>query len=196
MKSHAIWMLLLACAGCDDGASVDAEVQFEPEPSAQPEPRPAARQMDHLFIFDGGSEDGGWGTTGVDICGVSSDCGFAVDAHLSLGGGSVCAGQAPDCIVDRADPFAALDDGSACEPASAPSDYVSLGSEGVLTVRFDRSIAGCAVTIVEFVGVDIEPWHAYVCDHQTFAYANCLNAKMPVASAPEGGTATFQVPAE
>lgn len=149
-----------------------------------------------LLIFDDGSMDDGNGTTGVDICGVKADCANAVSATLTQGNGSVCEAEGPGCSTDRSNAMAALDDGSDCEAASVPSDYVSLGGDGQLAVTFDGSLAGCQVTVVEFAGATQEAWSAFVCDSGNVNGANCLNNDEPVHEAAAGGEATFAVPAE
>lgn len=149
-----------------------------------------------VLIFDEGSMDDGQGTSGVDICGVSSDCGNPISATLSQGEGSLCEAEGPGCAADRTDANAALDDGSACEAGSAPSDYVSLGGDGSLAVRFDNNLAGCSVTVVEFAGATQEAYSVFVCDSDDLEGASCLNNDNPVHEAAAGGEATFNVPAE
>ncbi|MGK0357769.1 MAG: hypothetical protein ACI9U2_000046 [Bradymonadia bacterium] len=152
--------------------------------------------FDTVIIFDDGSPDDGQGTTGVDICGVSADCAQAVSASATRGEGSVCEAEGPGCSTNRGDAQAALDDGSACEPGSVPSDYISLGTDGQLAVGFDGSIAGCSVTVVEFAGATAEAYSVFVCNDSDVANATCVNNDEPVFEAAAGGEATFDVPAE
>lgn len=149
---------------------------------------------DTVRIFDVGSADDGVGTTGVDLCGISADCGAsAVSATLNQGGGSVCTEEGPGCTTSRSNANAILDDGSACEVDSNPSDFVSLGSDGNIDVTFDRDLKGCGITVVEFAGATAEAWEAYVCDASG---ENCLNGDEAVHREAAGGTGTFTVPNE
>ena len=159
-------------------------------------PGPEEIVFDTLIIFDDGSQDDGSGTSGVDICGASADCANVISATLVLGGGTLCQAEGPGCSTNRTDPNAVLDDGARCDPRTIPSDFASLGTDGQVSVVFDGSVAGCAVTVVELVGATVEAWEAYVCDSDDVGSAFCLNNDFPVHSAANGGTATFEVPAE
>lgn len=150
-----------------------------------------------VVIFDGSEGDSGNGTAGADICGAEAICSGArllgTEARLTLGDGEVCAAEGPGCSTSRSDPDAALDDGVACEAASAPSDYVSLGLSGVLAIDFGQDLRGCQVTIREFEGADPESIDVFVCDaaevgDDTF----CVNADAPLASG--AGEIAFAVP--
>lgn len=165
----------------------------EPPDRGRPDPDGEYRW---LILFDDGSFDDGIGTTGVDFCGVRSDCGVPVAAVLILGDGSVCQAPGPGCATNRADPNAILDDGRACDPGSVPSDFVSIGSDGSIFVQFSESIAGCEVTVVELQGAAQEAYTAFVCDSDDIAEAFCVNNDNPVHEAAFGGEATFFVPAE
>ena len=151
---------------------------------------------DTVIVFDDGSMDDGAGTSGVDICSVSADCADAVSATPVLGGGELCSAEGPGCSTNRTDPNAAIDGSGACEAASVPSDYISLGTDGQLAVGFDGDLAGCNVTVVEFAGATQEAYEVYVCDDADVGSATCLNNDLPVHSAAAGGEATFPVPAE
>lgn len=197
-----------ADAGADSGgAGPDRSVpepdrsvsEPEPEPEPQPgnEPPPAPESpFKYLLIYDDDSPDDGVGTTGVDICGVSADCALAIEATLTLGGGTICMEEGPGCLNDRASANALLDDGSSCDVTANPSDFASLGTSGSAAVLFNGPLAGCTVTVVEFAGATREAWEAFVCDSDDVTVANCLNNDEPVHVAPAGGTATFVVPAE
>lgn len=151
---------------------------------------------DTLIIADTSEEVNMAGTAGVDICGVTADCANTSTASVALGEGEVCVAEGPGCSTNRGNPEAVLDDGSACDPASNPSDYASIGVDGVLTVTFDGSLAGCNVTVVELEGNDAEGWEAFVCDSDNLESANCLNESNAVHSEAAGGEASFGVPAE
>lgn len=169
-----------------------------PVPDMRPAPDmgPGGVVFDTLLLFDDGSMDDNIGTSGVDFCGASADCASAVSATLVLGGGTICRSEGPGCVTDRTDAVAILDDGSSCETASVPSDFVSVGTDGMIAVGFDGDLRGCTVTVVEFAGANIEAWEAYVCDTGDVAIANCLNQDQPVQSAANGGTVTFNLPGE
>jgi hypothetical protein len=147
-----------------------------------------------LRIFDLDSMDDGAGTTGVDLCGITVDCGRnAISATPTIGEGEVCTAEGPGCSTNRADPEAILDDGAECEADSVPSHYISLGSGGTIDVIFDGDLKGCEITIVEFAGATEEGWEAFVCDADG---ENCLNEDGAVHTAAAGGTESFTVPAE
>lgn len=152
--------------------------------------------FDTLLLFDDGAMDDDAGTTGADFCGVSADCATAVAASLVLGEGSICQAAGPGCLANRADANAILDDGSACEAATVPSDFVSVGGFGQIAVIFDGDLRGCTVTVVEFAGAIPEAWEGYICDDPDVGSATCLNNDQPVATAPNGGESTFVVPGQ
>ena len=152
--------------------------------------------FDTVIVFDDGSMDDGAGTSGVDICSVSADCATAISATPVLGGGELCSAEGPGCSTNRTDANAAISGSDACEAASVPSDYISLGTDGQLAVGFDGNLVGCNVTVVEFAGATQEAYEVYVCDDGDVGTATCLNSDLPVFSAAAGGEGTFQVPAE
>lgn len=182
---------------CPQGFEPEPEPEFrEPDP-IEPDPvEPPQVVYDTLLLFDQGAFDDGMGTSGADFCGVSADCAQAVSAVLILGEGEVCQAEGPGCSANRADAAAILDDGSQCDLASVPSDYVSVGGSGSIAVQFDGDLRSCVVTVVEFAGANPEGWEAYVCDSDEVSVANCLARDEAVHFEPEGGEASFVVPAE
>jgi len=148
--------------------------------------------FDWVLIIDDTSDENMAGTPGADICGVSSSCGTAVAALLTTGDGELCDSIREGCSADRTDPNAARDDGSACEPASAPSDYVSLGIGGTLSVQFSQDLTGCSVEVVELEGNQVEGYEVYVCDGPD-ASADCKTGAA-LGSTNNGGNVTVQVP--
>lgn len=146
-----------------------------------------------LRIFDLDSPNDMVGTSGVDLCGVSVDCGrMALSASPTIGEGEVCTAEGPGCSTNRADPNAILDDGSECEVDSNPSHFISLGTSGSIDVVFDGDLSGCEITVVEFVGATEEGWEAFVCDATG---ENCVGGGEALHTAAAGGTESFTVPA-
>jgi len=148
-----------------------------------------------LLIVDYSTEENQAGTPGADICGVSAVCNgrplASVAALLSLGDGELCDSIRAGCPADRTDPNAARDNGAQCEPASAPSDYVSLGMGGVLAVQFAESLRGCTAEVVELVGNQDEGYEVYVCtDSQG---TECLN-ESPIGVVDHGGSIVVLIP--
>lgn len=155
-----------------------------------------------VLIKDTTAEENMAGTPGVDICGITAMCNGTEISPVSadlvaehFGTGDICSG--PDspagigCSTDRSDPALAADDGATCEAASNPSDYVSIGLDGWLTVTFDQDLAGCDLTIVELSGgAQTESYTVDVCDE---ALDTCTTA--PIATVDMGGTADVSVPA-
>ena len=152
---------------------------------------------DWVLVIDDSAEENMAGTPGVDICGISANCGgnvASVAALLTPGDGELCDSVREGCSAVRTDPNAARDDGSACEGGSNPSDYVSLGIGGLLSVQFAQALPGCDLEVVELVGNDAEAYDVYVCDAADAATATCANNDQPIATAGEGGTVNVTVP--
>jgi hypothetical protein len=151
---------------------------------------------DYLLIVDSSEEENRSGTPGADVCGVSAICNgveiVATTAALAPGTGSICMAGDPMCATDRANPDAALDDGVACDDASVPSDYVSLGMGGVLTVGFAQDLRGCEVDVIENPrGATRESYFVLVCADRFGD--NCLEGQ-PLIEVAHGGNAAFDVP--
>ncbi|MCA9524802.1 MAG: hypothetical protein KC549_00720 [Myxococcales bacterium] len=157
-----------------------------------------APAMDWVLIIDDSVAENMAGTPGADICGMTVTCdGAGVDAVAALltpGDGELCDTVRDGCSAVRTDPNAARDDGSACEGGSNPSDYVSLGIGGLLSVQFAQALPGCDLEVVELVGNDAEAYDVYVCDAADAATATCANNDQPIATAGEGGTVNVTVP--
>lgn len=184
----ALALLLLQASGCDDselgvddggvacGGDDGGADGWSPPVDDKPYP--------FVWILDTSLPEYEDGAAGVDICGLSSECGRPTMATISMGAGEVCDGVG--CPVDRRNPTAALDDGAACAADSAPSDYVSLGGNGLLSVQFGVSLVGCSLSIVELdAGGHDETFEVYVCDGPSAA-DNCLNNGIPLATGLSG----------
>lgn len=158
-----------------------------------------------LAIVDASPEENMAGTAGADICGIEVICPggefTGSMAVLEAGEGSLCTEEIPgECSTTRADPAAAEDTGAACEPASNPSHYVSMGIGGVLTIQIvddegnPVNLEGCTVNIVELVGGDAEAYEVYACEDGDTELTTCTEA--PIADQLDGGNLTFDVPEE
>ena len=145
-----------------------------------------------VLIIDNSAEENTNGTPGADICGVSSSCGNAISAILNPGDGELCDSVREGCSANRADASAAQDDGSACEADSDPSDYVSIGMGGTLSVQFSENQSGCTVDVVELVGNQDEGYEVYVCAGADSS-SECLNGGAAVGGAANGGPVSVQV---
>lgn len=148
-----------------------------------------------VYILDTSAEENQAGTPGVDICGVSAECDgddlTGIDASLTAGAGDICQAGQPNCSTDRNNPNAALDNGSACEAGSNPSDYVSLGVDGSLAVEFARDLRGCSVQIIENTqGATPESYEVFICADASGV--TCIDASA-IATAPNGGNISFDV---
>lgn len=166
-------------------------------------PDPELPKYRYIIISDETLDENMSGTPGADICGLIANCGAgdfnAVGATLIMGGGVVCDGtsMAAPCEsgVSRANPVAALDNGAACEPASNPSDYVSLGLAGELAVEFNVDLAGCNITVVEWEGRQNEPYSVYACQSPLLDASTCFNGGTPIGSSPAvGGSVSIDLP--
>ncbi|MEZ4469396.1 MAG: hypothetical protein R3F60_01070 [bacterium] len=157
-----------------------------------------APAMDWVLVIDDSEAENMAGTPGADICGMTVTCDgaavAAVAALLTPGDGELCDTVREGCSAVRTDPNAARDDGSSCEGGSNPSDYVSLGIGGLLSVQFAQALPGCDLEVVELVGNDAEAYDVYVCDAADAATATCANNDQPIATAGEGGTVNVTVP--
>jgi hypothetical protein len=152
-----------------------------------------------VLLIDASEEENMAGTAGADICGVTATCGGtdvpSVGALLLQGEGSLCTAvdEAADCSADRTDATAAQDDGSSCEAASTPSDYVSLGMGGILSVDFGQDLSGCTLNVVELVGNQVEGYEVYVCSDNNTDAGTCLN-DAALETAATGGDVEVTVP--
>lgn len=160
---------------------------------------PEDTELSWVVIFDDSEGDSGSGTAGADICGVSAQCDgmrlTGVETLYEAGEGEICTAEGPGCSADRGDPEAAMDDGETCVADSSPSDYISLGLSGVLSVDMGRDLRGCAVTVREFEGADPERAEVYVCDSATINDETiCANSSLPFGGG--AGEISFTVPAE
>ncbi len=153
----------------------------------------AAKAMRWIVVADTSQEENFAGTPGVDICGAWAECDgvavTAVEASVVLGEGQFCTANDPECLADRTDPDAALDDGAPCEATSAPSDYVSVGLGGVLVLGFDRDLSGCTLFVEEYAGGDWESYEVFACERADTPLRGCS----ALGSAPEGGALSMDV---
>lgn len=121
----------------------------------------------YIMIVDNSADENSAGTPGVDICGIYADCAgttvSAGNATLATDDANICEAGASGCSADRGDANAAEDEGAACAGASNPSDYVSLGMGGTLTVDFGQDLQGCTVHVIELDGGDSEGASVLVC---------------------------------
>ena len=168
-------------------AVVDAAVDAEPVGGTYP----------WLIIIDDSAEESMVGTPGADICGVSVVCGgvehIPAEVDYLSGDGYVCDREEEGCSASRADPDAVLDSGELCEGASVPSDYLTLGFGGTVALRYDRSLRGCSIEVVELVGNQQEGYELWVCRKYMGTDWECLTDP-PLASAPNGGNVQVNVP--
>lgn len=157
-----------------------------------------------VIIVDDSQAENMQGTPGADFCGITANCGgddlTGDDGEVIAGAGLICDGsttEAPcESGTDRGNPAAALDTGANCEPASSPSDYVSIGVAGQLAVQFAENLQGCNVTITELEGNDDEPYAVYICQTSTLEAETCLNmGEQLAASGASGGAVSLDVPA-
>jgi hypothetical protein len=195
----------LSC-GCDDQATEDCN-----EAGACPGVQPDAAVHDDacdidlylnedfpiVFITDttAAEDENTNGTPGVDICSVQSTCGVPIGATLTMGGGDLCQTDGPDCWAGRTNADASLSFEIECEAGSNPSHYVALGMGGELIVEFDAGQAGCAITIVEYEGTDVETYSVQICDDSN-AERCIVGENSSTFLLREGtGTQTVHVPA-
>ncbi|MFN3198568.1 MAG: hypothetical protein ACE366_09175 [Bradymonadia bacterium] len=149
----------------------------------------------HLIIIDNSIDENMAGTPGADICGIEVDCNLspAIESFVQ-GEGGICEEVGDNCSAARNDADAILDDGTTCEPASAPSDYLSLGLSGTVTVVFDGDLQGCGVTIRELVGNDSEGYQVQVCADEASTDCLPLDGEATTLAFEDGGEGTFTVP--
>lgn len=169
-----------------------------------PPPEPVTYSW--LHIVDDSPTEEGRGGDGVDICGVYARCDGeqwvgALGTYF-LGAGEVCDGTTLDGVcetgVDRTNPNDALDAGERCRPhaenEAPPSDFVSLGLGGRLSLEFDVDLRGCEITVVEQGEGVVEAYDVYVCTADRLSADDCLGDGLSLAHAEEGGTLTFAAP--
>lgn len=125
----------------------------------------------YIEIVDQSPEENNAGTPGVDICGVYCECnGNIIEVYTSeliTDDLNICGNDIDWCSTDRSDPGAAEDLGESCEGGSIPSDYVSIGMNGKLSLRFGSDLNGCTVNIVEHWGGDIEGAEVFACRYSS-----------------------------
>jgi len=152
---------------------------------------------DWVLVIDDTTDENMNGTPGADICGITATCAGAsvgaVAALLTSGDGDLCDMIREGCSADRTDPTAAQDDGSSCEAGSAPSDYVSIGMGGILSVDFGQDLSGCTLNVVELVGNQVEGYEVYVCSDNNTDAGTCLN-DAALETAATGGDVEVTVP--
>lgn len=154
-------------------------------------------ELNWVLIYDSTESDSGAGTAGADICGVSALCDgmrlTGIETSYLAGEGDICNAEGPGCMADRGDPEAALDDGEQCEAASSPSDYISLGLSGSISVDMGRDLRGCMITVREFEGSDPEAVDVFVCNAADITDETiCANMDEPLGSG--AGEISFAVP--
>ncbi|MCA9539809.1 MAG: hypothetical protein KC620_13020 [Myxococcales bacterium] len=158
----------------------------------------------YVIILDESEDENMNGTPGVDVCGMTADCGgmqYTGDsATLREGSGLICDGttrEAPcESGTNRKNPMATLDTGSACEPLSSPSDYASIGLGGELAVMFGVDLQGCTVTINEVPGGSTpnETYSVYICQTDMIANDTCVGGGS-LDTIEMGGQGVIDVPA-
>lgn len=191
--------------GCDDVDDADGGIEADASDvgPTDGDGGPVDPPVEYMFvqITDTSADENTNGTPGVDICGVSADCGGApltgINGTLTQGTGTICEAIDPaaDCSAPRNDANASLDDGSACDPASAPvSDYVSVGMGGMLWIEFEQDLQGCSLDIIEHSGSNAEVYEVRVCTAAD--EVDCLLADgTPLGTATAGGEISVDVPA-
>lgn len=162
-----------------------------------------ALEYRYVIVADDAGDESFSGTAGCDICSIVANCGaedlLGSAATLTQGFGTVCDGtsmEAPcESGVDRQNASAALVDEGICDPGSSPSDYVSLGLDGVLAVEFVVDLTGCDVLVTELEGPQNEPYSVYVCATDALDVETCLRGGEPVGRSPShGGSISISVP--
>lgn len=164
-----------------------------------------AVEYNWVVIVDSSADENMAGTPGVDICGVVFNCGaddFPPDqaGGYVQGEGLVCDGSSMDAPCEsgtaRNDETAAADDGSACDPGSSPSDYVSLGMAGQIALDAGVDLQGCTVNIVELDGGSTpnESYSVYICPTDTLD-DTCLGGASVADSPMTGGSISVEIPA-
>lgn len=152
----------------------------------------------HIVVVDTSVDENSTGTAGADICGIAVVCGDtaligSVSSYLS-GTGGVCLEQNVTCGTDRSDSAAVEDDGRQCDASSAPSDYMSLGMGGWISVEFNSALDGCEVTVSELQGRDEEGFDVYACNGDSYTRRNA-EACVLIGSS-DGGEFLGAIPAE
>lgn len=161
-------------------------------------------EFTYVIIDDISDEIAANGTPGVDICGVRANCEGGdvspIGAELGAGEEFICGEGSPPagitCSTDRNDANAALNYGS-CDASSDPSDYVSLGGGGRLTLTFGRDLQGCTLSILEASGSTQRDETAEVSVCADSAASECLTigGNVVLGSVDEGANpATISVP--
>lgn len=191
----------LGALGCDEGetsvaADPVADAAVDAVVDAAVDAEPVGGTYPWLVIFDNSVEEAMASSPGADICGVSVVCGAdaptPAEVDYQWGEGEICDEEREGCSANRADPKAALDSGEWCEAASVPSDYLTLGMGGTLALRYDRSLRGCTVDVVELVGSQQEGYELWVCKTLEPDW-DCLTDSA-LASVPNGGNVQVNVP--
>jgi hypothetical protein len=158
----------------------------------------------YVIIDDISGEIAANGTPGVDICGVRANCEGGdvspIGAELGAGEEFICGEGSPPagitCSTDRNEANAALNYG-ACDASSDPSDYVSLGGGGRLTLTFGRDLQGCTLSIQEASGSTSRDETAEVSVCADAAASECLTVggAVVLGTVDEGANpATISVP--
>lgn len=206
-------------AGCDDsaaeecdemGCGADAFVSecernpsdCEPDDWDGSDGEPA--EFSYVIVDDISNEIAANGTPGVDICSVVAVCGgdtvLPIGAELGVGEEYICGEPEPPagitCEADRNDPAVALVSGS-CDASSNPSDYVSLGGGGRLTLTFGRDLQGCTIQVFEATGTTARAEAAEVAVCADTAASECLTigGDVVLGTVEEGANpASFEVP--
>ncbi|MFN3198281.1 MAG: hypothetical protein ACE366_07655 [Bradymonadia bacterium] len=190
----------------DPGGGAEEGTEENPEESANN----GTTEGDFVYVVIRDVSEGynDEGTPGVDICGVSFVCddgteGWASRAELDTGAGFICGEDDLECLADRGDAMAAIGQPEAfCEPRSVPSEYVSLGVGGELTLRMmvpgdpgaleaRGGLAGCTLVVHELDGMTHEAYTVNVCD--SAAGDNC-QSENPMVMASNGGSVSVEVP--
>lgn len=215
-RALAAGLLAMGLIGCDvqeddDWASGEDPPMGGAEEAEGEESPEAGTAYTYVIIEDVSPGYNDNGTPGVDICGVSFVCddgteGWATAVSLDTGAGFICSGDDEECLADRGDAEAALGEPEAfCEPASVPSDYVSLGVGGRIALKLEvpdqpdalearGGIGGCTLIIHELDGMTDEAYTVNLC---TSASGEDCQSEDGIMAAMEGGSiSVFVTPTE
>lgn len=172
---------------CDDGGVCGDGGVYDDE---NEEGEETLESFQYLMILDQSQQENSAGTPGVDICGVWADCeGLEIsgNARLDTDDRGICSSGDSSCAADRGNARAAEDDGRACSGNSSPSDYVSLGMGGILTLDFGQDLRGCMVHLVELDGREEEGAQVLICSNPADDQTCHLIGEFETNGAGDGG---------
>lgn len=155
MRARWLWLVgaCVACVAC---------VDFATPPSAP---------LKWVVVVDVSRFDHDDGASGADVCGVIAECDgdlvFAKQSHYLRGSGALCEAVGPECSADRTDGRNVFQFARGCDADSTPSDYLSLGMEGLIALDFGRPLTGCGV-LTRVLPRPGEQVRVFVCDMPGF----------------------------